>query len=402
MEHSYRATCPSTDRVVRRTLSVSPAQGRDPFVGGPRAQHTRSVDSRDLALDDVARRASDAARRGDPDASVTDVRQLEGGVSSLTYSAVLEAGGESRPVVLKFAPPGLPPVRNRDVLRQAFVLERLRGLDGFPVPAVVAQDPGDPPEVPPMFAMELLPGDAYEPMLDVSPEPPTDEDVRDRVHAAARALARLQSRDPLELGVREPAIPVAAELDRWRDLFATVDADIAPGHAELYARLADRLPHDAPPVLVHGDYRAANMLFVGPRLTAVIDWEIWGVGDPRVDLSWLLLHTEPPHTFYSRRPPADLAAGRLMPSARSVVSTYAEERRRLGASPDQLEPVLAEHEWFTAWATYKVASTIAVIHKRDRKRALPDPKIEVAAARLHEVLDAGHVALDSRPRAGST
>jgi aminoglycoside phosphotransferase (APT) family kinase protein len=320
---------------------------------------------------------------------VIDVRRLEGGVSSLTYAAVLSTPSTSLPVVLKFAPPGLAPLRNRDVLRQALVLERLAGLDGFPVPAVLAQDRGDPPDVPPMFVMELLPGDAYEPMLDISDEPPTGEDVRDRIHAAARALARLQSRDPVELGIREPSTSVAAELDRWRDLFATVDQDIAPGHADLYARLAERLPDDAPPVLVHGDYRAANMLFVGPRLTAV-------------DLSWLLLHTDPPHTFHARRPAADVAAGRLMPSAGSVLDTYVDERRRLGASPDHLAPVLSDHEWFMAWAAYKVASTISVIHKRDRKRPDPDPKIAVAASRLDEVLRAGHHALDSRPRVSST
>src|SRR4051812_45310229 len=47
-------------------------------------------------------------------APVTGVRTLEGGLSSLTYLATTD-GGTS--FVVKMAPPGLAPVRNRDVLR---------------------------------------------------------------------------------------------------------------------------------------------------------------------------------------------------------------------------------------------------------------------------------------------
>ena len=55
-----------------------------------------------------------------PGATVAAVRTLEGGKSSLTYLVALEPGA---PIVVKMAPPGLPPTRNRDVLRQARVQE---------------------------------------------------------------------------------------------------------------------------------------------------------------------------------------------------------------------------------------------------------------------------------------
>src|SRR6202044_790007 len=66
--------------------------------------------------DRVGRRAADWR----PGAGVTGVSPLTGGTSSLTFLVRLAgvAAGES-PVVLKMAPPGLAPVRNRDVLRQA-------------------------------------------------------------------------------------------------------------------------------------------------------------------------------------------------------------------------------------------------------------------------------------------
>jgi aminoglycoside phosphotransferase (APT) family kinase protein len=354
------------------------------------------VDVHDLTVADVVDRTTTAFRRTDATATVHDLRRLEGGVSSLTYAAVVSGEHGDQPIVVKFAPPGLAPVRNRDVLRQATMLDRLADLDGFPVPRVLARDDGAPPSEPPMFAMELRPGDAYEPMLDVADQPPSAEDVCRRQHGAARALATLHSRSPESLGVDESPIPVEEELERWARLFSTVDPDIAVGHERPYERLAARVPAGAPPVVVHGDYRASNMLFRGPDLEAVIDWEIWSVGDPRVDLVWLLIHTDPAHTFFDPRGPADLEAGRLMPSADELFDTYLRTRRELGATDVDLEPVQRDLDWFRGWANYKVASTVSVIHKRDRKRAVPDSKIATAAARIGEVLAAGHLALDCR------
>jgi aminoglycoside phosphotransferase (APT) family kinase protein len=45
---------------------------------------------------------------------------------------------------------------------------------------------------------------------------------------------------------------------------------------------------DAPRTsLLHGDYRTGNMLFDGPRITAVLDWEFATLGDPGYDLGWV-------------------------------------------------------------------------------------------------------------------
>ena len=66
--------------------------------------------------DRVAQRVTDWR----PGALVRGVSPLTGGTSSLTFLVDLDGvdAGET-PVVLKVAPPGLAPLRNRDVLRQA-------------------------------------------------------------------------------------------------------------------------------------------------------------------------------------------------------------------------------------------------------------------------------------------
>lgn len=347
----------------------------------------------DLDLAELLARATTLARQHHRDATVHDARRLEGGVSSLTYAATLEVGGHAQDVVLKVAPPGLEPVRNRDVLRQARVLRSLADLADFPVPDVLFEDPGDPPSIPPLFAMELAPGQSYEPALDVADEPPSAAVAAERMRVAARALGRMHAVPPPALGLSdEPATPVVEELDRWRRLFATVDADVAVGHEKLHARLTERVPAPSEPRLLHGDYRSANMLFTGSRLEAVIDWEIWSLGDPRSDLAWLMMHCRPAHEFHEQRPPADREAASELPAPGELREEYVAARD----SHDPAPFAAADRDlaWFVAVCHYKTASTIAAIFKRDRKRTDPDPTLAWAASRLDRVLDAGHRVLD--------
>jgi aminoglycoside phosphotransferase (APT) family kinase protein len=51
---------------------------------------------------------------------------------------------------------------------------------------------------------------------------------------------------------------------------------------------------DGPPVWIHGDLQAGNLLAVGGRLSAVIDFGCLGVGDPACDVmtAWLYLSAE--------------------------------------------------------------------------------------------------------------
>lgn len=54
------------------------------------------------------------------------------------------------------------------------------------------------------------------------------------------------------------------------------------------------------------------MFIAEERLLAVIDWEIWSVGDPRTDLAWLLMHADPVHRFRETRDESNQEAGRGM------------------------------------------------------------------------------------------
>lgn len=327
-------------------------------------------------------RVTGAARQRWPGAQVADLRRLPGGVSSLTYASELcRPGVDNAPIVVKVAPVGLEPVRNRDVLRQARVIRALSRQQGIRVPGVLFEDA----ELPPLFAMDFVAGESYEPHLDVVDQPPTPDVVEARARAAARMLARMQSLTPSDLGIGdEPVMSVQEELDRWARLFSTVDEDICPGHAEFHQRLGAQVPEPVAPTLLHGDYRLANMLFDGPELTAVIDWEIWSVGDPRTDLAWLLMHTDPAHYFRRSRSERDLAAGSGMPQASDLLAEYRTVR------PAEV----VDLEWFLAYCHYKTASTIAVLVKRNRRLDEPDPIMTVGGESLGAVIARGNEILD--------
>ena len=64
----------------------------------------------------------------------------------------------------------------------------------------------------------------------------------------------------------------------------------------------DAPDHDGPPVWIHGDLLAGNLLVDGGHLTAVIDFGAFGVGDPAADLQphWSTVAAEAAPRFRTR------------------------------------------------------------------------------------------------------
>lgn len=319
------------------------------------------------ALAELPARVRAAVRRRWPEARIGELAPLTGGISSLTFSAVV--AGHAR-VVVKVAPPGLPPVRNRDVLRQARVMTAVHGARGVQVPAVLAEDDGSPP----FFVMEFVEGEAFEPKWDMSGSPPAPAVVDARARAAARMLARLQAIDPLGVGLgTEPVLSPGEELSRWVQLYATAGDDLRGEERAVAEALAARVPEPVPgpPRILHGDYRLGNMQFAGERLAAIIDWEIWSLGDPRHDLAWVMAFADPVQQRVRKRDAANQAAADAMPSAAALLAEYVREAGLTAAPP--------ELDWFLALAYYKLGATMSVLAKRNRRAAVPDPGLELVS-----------------------
>lgn len=93
-------------------------------------------------------------------------------------------------------------------------------------------------------------------------------------------------------------IPVARLAPRIRGNLE----QLGPGHepvAALIGRLAAAPAWDRPPVWVHGDLHAANLLVADGRISAVLDFGDLTAGDPAVDLAvaWMLFDADDRRRF---------------------------------------------------------------------------------------------------------
>ncbi|MDD7933823.1 phosphotransferase family protein [Actinomycetospora straminea] len=307
-----------------------------------------------------------------PDAGPLTV--LEGGRSGLTY--VLRDGGSG--FVVKAVPPGRPARGRHDVLRQSHVLSALAG-HGLPVPAVLAREDDEPA----WFAMELADGEAVEPVLDVDTAL-SPELARERTTRAARVLGALHAvpRDRLADGLRaaggvvpDPAGP-RDELLRWEQTMQAVPTELVPGAAELLEALHAEVPEPVASVLVHGDFRLGNLLCSGTRPTALVDWEIWGIGDPRIDLGWFGVFTD----------------GSLFPGVGRVVPGLPTEDE-LGELYREAGGVHPTTAWFRALARMKMAAIMGHNLRRHREGRHHDPVQEQLPPTISALISSAHALL---------
>ncbi|WP_181025252.1 phosphotransferase family protein [Mycobacterium kansasii] len=307
-------------------------------------------------------------------AHIEDLRPLTGGASSLTYAG--QRLGDR--VVMKMAPPGIQPTRNRDVLRQCRIIKALRATP-VPVPDVLWADAGDPPEIPPLFVMSWIDGSSLEPLFDLDCACESEDIVAERFRSAAATMAQLHRIQPAAIGLgSEPIVGAEAEIDRWCRALETVDPTLAAGWIDLGKALRAAAPPPLPPAVVHGDFRLGNLRAVDGRITGVLDWEIWSVGDPRVDVGWFLINCD--RQTYQRATPYAGAT----PSPAELVSIYC-------AAAGYRLPDLA---WFQALACFKSAATWSLIVKHNRRRHRPDANVEAMAQVLPHLLSRAFILLD--------
>lgn len=294
------------------------------------------------------------------------VSVLEGGHSGLTYKYRIAGPDRDEAFVIKAVPEGQKPVGRNDVIRQAKVIAALSDR-GLPVPRVPVVD--DTP--PAWFAMTFEAGDALEPVM--SFEPCSSTLITNRWRVAAETLALLHAVDITgEPFTDEPAATPADELERWSRTMFSVPEELRPQGEALVEELRLSVPEPMTPSVTHGDYRLGNLLFSDSELHGIVDWEIWGVGDRRVDLGWFL-------AFLDQACFPGLGAERPeVPSIDTVMQHYS------GSS----EPIV-ELEWFLALGRMKLAAIQAHNLKRHRQGKHTDPYLETLPPTIAALIDSG-------------
>ncbi|HEY6429176.1 MAG TPA: phosphotransferase family protein, partial [Acidimicrobiales bacterium] len=139
------------------------------------------------------------------------------------------------------------------------------------------------------------------------------------------------------------------QITRWLAQLSSYDGRELPSAIRLADWLRSHATADQPSALCHGDYKLDNVLFAPestPRLAAVIDWEMAGVGDPLVDLAWaLIFHPGPEGTIHlgTSRDPKFAVEG--LPDRGQLIERYASSSGR----------DVASMSWYDVFARWKLA-----------------------------------------------
>lgn len=197
--------------------------------------------------------------------------------------------------VLRRPPRIVPPGRNATMLREARVLSALAGTD-VPHPGIVAACDDTSVIGAAFYLMERVDGWSPMNMGDHWPEPfGSDLSARhglgiELVDGIAR-IARVDWRRRGLEGFGHPDGFHDRQVDRWLAHLSGFSFRPLPGLRESAAWLRAHVPARWEPGIMHGDYQFANVMYrhgAPARLAAIVDWEMSTVGDPLLDLAWVL------------------------------------------------------------------------------------------------------------------
>jgi aminoglycoside phosphotransferase (APT) family kinase protein len=223
-----------------------------------------------------------------------------------------------------------PPGRDEGIVREWRIIAALRGTD---VPHTEAIALCDDHSV--LGCSFYLMGfvDGWSPVGDHGWPAPFDSDPDARRGLAFQLvdgiakLSRVDWRAGGLVGLGRPDGFHERQVDRWLRFLDRVKTRDIPGLDVTTAWLRTHAPIDYVPGIMHGDYQFANVMFhhgLPARLAAIIDWEMGTVGDPKLDLGWVV-QSWPDDATDASGGYVDLAG---MPGRGELIDYYATESGR--------------------------------------------------------------------------
>jgi aminoglycoside phosphotransferase (APT) family kinase protein len=201
-----------------------------------------------------------------------------------------------------------------------------------------------------------------------------DATIRHRMGLAmAKNAALLGAVDYEKVGLSDFGKPdgfLDRQTDRWRSQLESYQEytgwpgpNTLPNVDDIQTWLVDNVPVSSyRPGIMHGDYHIANVLFYldSPEVAAIVDWELATIGDPLLDLGWLLA-TWPDE--YGNVPDTGLVVElqSSFPTANELIAHYGRTSTRdLTAVP-----------WYVVLACYKLGIILEGTYARACARLAP-------------------------------
>jgi aminoglycoside phosphotransferase (APT) family kinase protein len=231
---------------------------------------------------------------------------------------------------IRIPPPTAPESRDEGILREWRIIEALDGTEVPHTPAIGACT--DKSVLGRTFYMMGF-VDGWSPMnLDRHWPEPFHSDLEARkglAYQLVEGIALLGNVDWRAKGLQDLGRPDGfheRQVDRWTAFLERIKGRELPGFDVAAAWLRKHRPIDFIPGLMHGDYQFANVMFkhgAPARLAALIDWEMGTVGDPKLDLGWVV-QGWPENTDDPSLSGAGYADLYGMPSKEQLVEHYAK------------------------------------------------------------------------------
>ncbi|MDA0636095.1 phosphotransferase family protein [Nonomuraea sp. MCN248] len=193
----------------------------------------------------------------------------------------------------------------------------------------------------------------------------TPGERRAMAFALADTMAALHAVDYAAVGLGDYGRPegfMARQVRRWSGQWDKSRTHEVPEMEELARRLAAGVPEQQRATIVHGDFRADNVIYDAGdpgRINAVLDWELSTLGDPLSDVALLMLYwREAGDDGISLIPGVSHLPG--FPTRAEMLDRYA-----ITAGVD-----LADMTWYLAFARFKFAVIAQGVSVRSRAGAM--------------------------------
>lgn len=273
------------------------------------------------------------------------VQRLAGG----TQNILLKFSRSGRAYVLRRPPPVLRANSNETMVREARVLAAMKGTN-VPHPELIAACADEAVLGAAFYLMQPI--DGYNATTGL-PEPfASSPDLRRQMGLSlVDGIAALGAQDYVALGLTglgKPDNYLERQVSRWKAQLESYaefpewdGLKDLPDIAGVSRWLEEHRPRTFVPGIIHGDYHLANVMyrFDTPRLAAIVDWELTTIGDPLLDLGWLLA-TWPEGTTGT----VSVTPWEGFPSADELVAHYAKQTTR----------DLSHIHWYGVLACYKL------------------------------------------------
>ena len=249
-------------------------------------------------------------------------------VSGGTQNEIYEIRRGDLHGALRIPPAEAPAPRDDGIVREWRIIEALGGTDVPHTPALaVCTDPAVLDRT--FYLMGFV--DGWSPMgVDDWPAPfDTDLEARQGLaYQLVEGIALLSKVDWRAKGLDDLGRPDGfheRQVDRWTAFLERIKGRELPGFDEASAWLRAHRPIDFVPGLMHGDYQFANVMYRhgGPaQLAAIVDWEMGTVGDPKLDLGWVVQSW--PEDMQGEEAASGYVDMTGMPTKSQVLDRYAE------------------------------------------------------------------------------